>query len=194
MGAQVAERRLQDALTEQARLTRVHRAAVGTGGELSAYVRLQAATLAVNNCERAFRAVEGRAQEHFCFVVLCGLDGPRAARTEAARRVSGTVPQQVVDAVALLVSETVTNAVVHGAVAGTATVGISGQILADRLRFEVTNAGASFDHSPSRPPETQPDGRGLLVVDALSRDWGIRHSRGHTSVWFEVDREPSLAG
>lgn len=206
MGGEVAERRLESALAEQARLTRRYQQSVGTTGEFSAYAQLQAATLAVNNCDRVVRAPPRRdaarpaswardvdkptdISERFDFAVLRGLDGPRAARAEVARRVRGLVDDEVVDTVELLVSETVTNAVTHGAASGIATVGLRGRLSTDRLRVEVSNAGQAFDHVPACPSALEPDGRGLFLVDTLSRAWGTEHARGHTSVWFEVDRK-----
>jgi hypothetical protein len=49
---EVAERRLADALAEEARLTDAYESQVGSAGELSAYVRLRAAALRVANCNR----------------------------------------------------------------------------------------------------------------------------------------------
>jgi hypothetical protein len=49
---EVAERRLADALAEEARLTDAYESQVGSAGELSAYMRLRAAALRVTNCDR----------------------------------------------------------------------------------------------------------------------------------------------
>jgi hypothetical protein len=205
VGSNVAEQRLESVLAEQAWLTTRYQQSLGTTGELSAYARLQAATLAVNNCERWLRAPRadgavraapsareagGSAEpEQFNFAVLLGRDGPRAARAEVARRIRWLLDGDAAETVELLVSETVTNAVKHGDPSGTATVGLRARLLGDALRVEVTNAGPPFEYEPGLPGDLESDGRGLFLVDALSRAWGRHHSHGHTSVWFEVDRE-----
>jgi hypothetical protein len=56
----IAVQRLREALDEQARLTERWEQAIGTAGEMTAYVRLQAARLAVTNCDRLARGDEWR--------------------------------------------------------------------------------------------------------------------------------------
>ena len=82
----------------------------------------------------------------------------------------------------LLVSELVTNAIEHGGSGGVVEV----EALPAGLRVSVT------DHAPGRPqvqhPRTdQPTGRGLSIVDQLSRWWGVEAAAGGKTVWFEVD-------
>jgi hypothetical protein len=52
MNNEVVSQRLRAALDEQARLSLRYDESIGTTYELTAYARLQAATLAVSNCER----------------------------------------------------------------------------------------------------------------------------------------------
>jgi hypothetical protein len=189
MGNVVAERRLSTALADQARLTTRYEESIGTSGELSAYARLQAANLAVSNCDRLLRAgANDRAEvaERFAFAVLAGHGGPRQARREVARRVHGHLVEPVRGTVALLVSEAVTNAVIHGAPAVMGTVTVAGELSPDRLRLEVTNVGDPFEPVAALPPVSEPAGRGLFLIETLSRAWGQRHASGETSVWFEV--------
>ena len=89
---------------------------------------------------------------------------------------------EVLDEVELLVSELVTNAVVHGH----GEVEVAVRLLPERIRFEV------IDDDPSMPaPRHEPDaesGRGLALVEALSSDWGVEPTGSGKSVWFEVPR------
>jgi two-component sensor histidine kinase len=87
----------------------------------------------------------------------------------------------------LLLTETVTNAVKHGAVSPTAAIQVAGEMTGGRLGIEVTNEGSPFDHVPAVPPPTATGGRGLVLVDALAARWGTRHTGGSTTVWFEFD-------
>ena len=54
---QVATKRLETALTEQARLGDAFALAAGTSSEQSAYVRLAAASLQVSVCDRAVKTL-----------------------------------------------------------------------------------------------------------------------------------------
>ncbi|MFF3748846.1 ATP-binding protein [Streptomyces sp. NPDC002018] len=91
----------------------------------------------------------------------------------------------------LLMSELVTNALVHterGAVV-TATVADS------RLRVEVRDFVTTLP-LPLARPETQPPaaddathGRGLALVRTLADDWGIRSRPLGKVVWFEMNGE-----
>lgn len=91
------------------------------------------------------------------------------------------------DAATLIVSELVTNAILHSRShepSGTVTVSVSQAT--PGVLIEVTDAG-----SADRVPRIQGDslgtrGRGLLLVDAFARDWGfVRQERG-TTVWCHL--------
>lgn len=185
MEAVPVERELELALAEQSRCTtRFHRS-IGTTDEFSAYTRLVAASRRVSVCDRAVRESEA-GSDGFAFSLLAEPTAPSEARREVARRLRGHVGLSVMETVELLVSETVTNAVTHGAGSDLDSVDVEGRLYADRVRLEVANAGPAFDHVAQLPPATEPSGRGLFLVDALSRAWGRRHAAGVTSVWFEV--------
>jgi anti-sigma regulatory factor (Ser/Thr protein kinase) len=87
-----------------------------------------------------------------------------------------------VDASRLLISELVTNAVLH------ARTDIEVVIRAVRrgVRVEV------HDRSAAAPVVRRYDdeamtGRGLALVDELARRWGVDREEGGKSVWFELD-------
>jgi len=85
----------------------------------------------------------------------------------------------------LLVSELVTNAVLHARSASRVTIERQGAT----LRISV------FDTSPTRPrlrnygPEAV-TGRGLLLVDRISDRWGVEQVPTGKTVWFEIDASP----
>jgi anti-sigma regulatory factor (Ser/Thr protein kinase) len=181
----LAERQLELALAEQARCTtRFHRS-IGSVGELSAYASLRAASRNVTERDRAVREAQ-RGPAHFAFTLLADETAPSQARSEVTDRLRDRIDHSVVKTVALLLSETVTNAVTHGLRSDRETVDLDGQLLADRVRLEVANAGPAFDHVAHLPSPSDRGGRGLMLVDALSCAWGHEHADGVTGVWFEV--------
>ena len=102
----------------------------------------------------------------------------------AARRlVNGHTPsldsQQRQDA-ALMVSELVTNAVVHGVGAIWLRIDAEG----DTVRIEVADDG-NVAVAP-RPEPGAHGGWGLRIVEQLADDWGVLD--GSTKVWFRLGR------
>lgn len=89
----------------------------------------------------------------------------------------------VLDAVTLLVSELVTNSVIH-AVSG-AEVAVL--LKPDTLRIEVSDSGAGIPGRQDAEGDAT-SGRGLSMVEILSSSWGIDEVEGGKTVWFEVPR------
>ncbi len=95
------------------------------------------------------------------------------------------------DMAALLVSEVVTNALLH---AGT-DIDLAGRLDADGLQVEVGD-GSLHLPSPRRYAATAGTGRGLLMLESIVDDWGVTpHATGKV-VWFQlsgVERERDLS-
>jgi anti-sigma regulatory factor (Ser/Thr protein kinase) len=95
------------------------------------------------------------------------------------------------DVVGLVVSELVANAVRHGCSPG-AEVGVQLVRAPGWLRAEVTQPGPLFDpQEVARRRVGQARGWGLLIVERLSRSWGVDPAR--RCVWAEipVDGQPA---
>jgi anti-sigma regulatory factor (Ser/Thr protein kinase) len=106
----------------------------------------------------------------------CSLSAPAEARSY----VRGHLPVgDVADAVELMVSELVTNAVVHAR----SGVEMTLEELSDRTRVEVCDDSARL---PETRDPTEAGGRGLLVVEALADRWGVQRLDGGKAIWFEV--------
>ncbi|MGP4003791.1 ATP-binding protein [Streptomyces sp. 8N706] len=102
--------------------------------------------------------------------------------------------QECRDSAELIVSELVTNAVRH---TDSEKIGCELRVLGARLRVEVTDEGctATEPHPGSGDVDGE-SGRGLLLVDALSEEWGVRpgeNGRGHV-VWAELACCPAPHG
>lgn len=181
----ISERELGLALDEQARHTTGYERSIGTTAQMSAYARLRETNRRVSSCDRQLRQQRVR-DDRFEFSFPADAMAPRHARKEVADRLRGRVDLSVAKTVELLVSETVTNAVTHGTAVRHATVDVEGRLLPGRIRIEVTNCGPAVDHVPELPPATDPDGRGLFLVDQMARAWGAEHAATATRVWFEI--------
>jgi serine phosphatase RsbU (regulator of sigma subunit)/anti-sigma regulatory factor (Ser/Thr protein kinase) len=87
-----------------------------------------------------------------------------------------------VEVACLIVSELVTNALIHGAAPATLRVRSSDR----RLYVEVTD-GARYRPHRRVACETDENGRGLELLQALSRRWGVRPQVTGKVVWAELD-------
>ncbi|MFJ9927759.1 ATP-binding protein [Streptomyces misionensis] len=98
------------------------------------------------------------------------------------------IPQDVRDDALLVTSELVTNALVH---AGGDRIACRLDGTADRIRVEVEDEAGDEDVAlpvACRPGPDDQHGRGLLLVEALSRGWGVTFPPGRPArvVWAEL--------
>ncbi|WP_220449589.1 ATP-binding protein [Nonomuraea longispora] len=94
----------------------------------------------------------------------------------------------MIDDCLVIVSELVTNAVVHGGSAYALRLEDHG----GRLYGEVFDPGDGMPR-PRTPAPGTPSGRGLQIVAAIADDWGVRAADGGKVVWFSVTH-PASAG
>jgi anti-sigma regulatory factor (Ser/Thr protein kinase) len=114
---------------------------------------------------------------------------PLARRTaiDAARR--WLTPKQT-PSLALMVSEVVTNALLHGASGFDVELAVFQH---DHVvRVEVCDRGEGFVPAPQALDHAGDGGYGLYLVEQLSDRWGWSRS-DRTTVWFEVATEGTPA-
>lgn len=104
----------------------------------------------------------------------------RDARHEADRWLRSHGREDA-DVAALLLSELLTNVVLHARTEATVRI----TLLGDCLRVVVSDGATSL---PTRrhPSTDAVTGRGLMIVDSMADDWGIESFEGGKSVWFEL--------
>jgi anti-sigma regulatory factor (Ser/Thr protein kinase) len=115
-----------------------------------------------------------------------GADAPRLAR-EAVRTWLTTRPCEpaMVDTATLLVTELVTNAVLHAPGPGL-RLSID-ETLSDVMRVAVCDESRRTPQRPlAAPDEEGTGGRGLWLVESLSASWGWEPLRSGKRVWFEL--------
>jgi anti-sigma regulatory factor (Ser/Thr protein kinase) len=84
----------------------------------------------------------------------------------------------------LLVSEVVTNAVIHPEIDDPGDIHLRARIAGDVIRVEVTDGGDGFEPQP-RDPNRSDRGFGLYLVEKQAERWGVESVDG-TTVWFEL--------
>ena len=109
------------------------------------------------------------------------------AREALLHQLADTLGRKRTGDLALVVSELVTNAVVHGS----GEISLRLRLAAGRVYGEVIDEGGGFEREVRERGPTDLSGRGLLIVDALSRRWGIHE--GTTHVWFELASDAPAA-
>jgi anti-sigma regulatory factor (Ser/Thr protein kinase) len=112
------------------------------------------------------------------------VDGPQAvssARKYVCECCEQTQLDHLCDLAALLASELVTNAVRHARGRALVTVQPKG----DRLRVVIADGSRALPEVSTKDPLSE-SGRGMMLVDALSRAWGVDFARDGKVVWFEV--------
>jgi anti-sigma regulatory factor (Ser/Thr protein kinase) len=105
-----------------------------------------------------------------------------AARRFALETLSGIIPSDAIEAIQLMVSELATNCIRHTNTAFDITIArIRGEI-----RIEVTDRAGGTPTMRS-PAPFEPTGRGLQIVDMLSKDWGVeQRTQSGKTVWFTL--------
>jgi anti-sigma regulatory factor (Ser/Thr protein kinase) len=122
--------------------------------------------------------------DRLAFSVNGGFDAAPAAR-EAVRAADGAVPAALREDVLLLVTELVTNAVLHAGVGPDQLLRVELTRWPRRIRVEVTHSGDGFYERVDLSPDT-PGGWGLVLVDRIADRWGIISSTDGTCVWFDL--------
>jgi serine phosphatase RsbU (regulator of sigma subunit) len=90
-----------------------------------------------------------------------------------------------VDSAVLMVSEMVTNVLVHTDGDALLTARATGPLGSRRLRVEVTDVSDELPHK-RRPGEMASSGRGLLLMEMLAHAWGVDPRGEGKSIWFEL--------
>lgn len=119
---------------------------------------------------------------------------PVPASVRAARQfvteLLADYPPEAVDQVALMVSELVTNSIVHSGTEFTVVLTVTGPT----IRLDVSDEGPGRPRMGAVPEPTDPHGRGLRIVDQLATAWGIDESAGATGkrTWFQLHVSAAL--
>jgi len=110
------------------------------------------------------------------------VSSPSIARAAARGFLTGCNLDQLIEDTSLLVSELVTNAVLHGG------SDIDLRMAADETTLRVEVFDTSERLAAVRNPGTDDEfGRGLHLVDALAKHWGSDRCAGGKVTWFSLN-------
>ena len=125
----------------------------------------------------------------FQTAVVTGRDAPGAAR-RAFVAFCSNLSDDITNTGSLLISEVVTNAVLHGSANGASTIALHFATAGGMLQVEVSDDGPGFDPGLREPAPDAESGWGLHLVDTLADAWGVDRGRP-TRVWFELPLQSS---
>jgi anti-sigma regulatory factor (Ser/Thr protein kinase) len=116
-----------------------------------------------------------------------GVDAPSRARRLVLSRLDGEIGPTTASDVALVVSELVTNSVVHADVGPRKTLTVELVRLDDRVRITVIDPGSRVEPRVLPPDDERLGGFGLFLVRKLSDGWGVGRDRiGRSRVWCDI--------
>jgi anti-sigma regulatory factor (Ser/Thr protein kinase) len=118
------------------------------------------------------------------FAVAAGLDAPATARAAVGPWLSSRVSETLLGDTQLLLSELVTNSVLHAQLARGAAIRVSVEISDGLVHLEVEDPGDG-DIGSRVPDREHGGGFGLYLVETLAERWGSRHE-GSTCVWADL--------
>jgi anti-sigma regulatory factor (Ser/Thr protein kinase) len=114
-----------------------------------------------------------------------------ASVAEARRRITadllaaGIFDPAIGDA-ALVLSELLSNAIRHARALPGSTLQVTWQVDGGCVQVAVCDGGSTTRPNPAHPPVSSLGGRGLGIVEHLSRDWGVRRDDLGVTVWAVV--------
>lgn len=117
----------------------------------------------------------------------CSRESVSAARL-FARTTLAKQSGETLDAIELMVSELATNCVQHAH----SDFEIAIEACQPKIRVEARDGGEGRP-APRSPAPSEPTGRGLRIVEAMSDEWGVIRSSGGKTVWFTIAQRPADA-
>ncbi|MET8146468.1 ATP-binding protein [Sphaerisporangium sp. NPDC005288] len=110
---------------------------------------------------------------------------PARARVWVRRKLGADHP--ALEDVTRLVSEVVTNAVVHSDSRDGGRITLALADCFDRIHADVVDDGGESVPRVCVSDDFAESGRGMMLVDLLSQAWGVYEDEAGRTVWFEVE-------
>jgi anti-sigma regulatory factor (Ser/Thr protein kinase) len=104
----------------------------------------------------------------------------------AADLALSAVAPAIIEDVALVATELVTNAIRHADPLPGGQVIVAWQLGQRAVTVRVSDGGATSAPRIRHPSPKDTSGRGLALVEAIATRWGIEDGAGSTTVWAEL--------
>jgi anti-sigma regulatory factor (Ser/Thr protein kinase) len=102
-------------------------------------------------------------------------------------RLADHLPPEKLEDVRLVVSELVTNSILHAGLSPNDYISLTVRVSAGSVRGRVCDPGPGFEvPSDPRPQTALRGGWGLPIVETISDRWGVEQN-SCACVWFEID-------
>jgi anti-sigma regulatory factor (Ser/Thr protein kinase) len=112
-------------------------------------------------------------------------EAARVARDQVRALCAGRTPYPLIDDVLLVVSELVTNAVLHG----TGTITLQADVSDGQVAIGVSDEGIGTPRAEV-VDQSAPHGRGIAMVARLAKEWGVEPDpSGGKTVWCLLDAD-----
>lgn len=106
-------------------------------------------------------------------------------RLSAELREAGVCDPAVGDA-ALVLTELLSNAILHASPLNGASLQVTWTLAGGLVEVAVSDGGSTTRPRAQHPPPSATGGRGLAIVEHLSRSWGVHTGDNGTTVWAVV--------
>jgi anti-sigma regulatory factor (Ser/Thr protein kinase) len=107
----------------------------------------------------------------------------------ALDRLANFLPSEKLEDVRLVVSELVTNSILHAGLSSSDQISLKVTVSDRAVRGSVCDSGPGFRiRSKLGPRPDMSGGWGLPIVETISDRWGVERN-SHVCVWFAIDRE-----
>ncbi len=93
------------------------------------------------------------------------------------------VPDQAVGDAALVISELISNAILHAYPLPGEQIQVTWSVDGEAVELAVSDGGSATMPKVSQPPAAAIGGRGLAIVAHLSQAWGVRIDEVGLTVW-----------
>ncbi|MCT4354800.1 SpoIIE family protein phosphatase [Streptomyces sp. Je 1-79] len=113
-----------------------------------------------------------------------------AARQHIRQLLHDWTDEDQVDSAVLMVSEMVTNVLIHTDGDALLVAEVTCTEEARRLRVEVSDGSDELPHR-RHPGEMASSGRGLVLMEMLAHAWGVDPRGEGKSIWFELNEPPT---
>ena len=100
----------------------------------------------------------------------------------------GSLPESVLADAQLLLTEVLSNAILHGSAGAGARLDVSVEVDESMVRVTVTDRSPQFPRPAIHPPDPlAASGWGLYLLERLAKQWGVEDAPdGGSVVWFEL--------